>query len=79
MARLKCPRVEKAGKSSSFTCAQKNAAPGAHHSLAISKLSVLPTGESSGGDLARKAIGAAEQIKSATGVDLAGVAKKFGG
>ncbi|MGE0322201.1 MAG: flotillin family protein [Polyangiaceae bacterium] len=52
---------------------------GAHHSLAISKLSVLPTGESSGGDLARKAIGAAEQIKSATGVDLAGVAKKFGG
>lgn len=52
---------------------------GAHHSLSISKLSVLPTRGIEGGDVARKAIGAAEQIKAATGVDLAGVAKKLGG
>jgi flotillin len=52
---------------------------GAHHPLSISKLSVLPSGNSDGSDLARKAIGATEQIRAATGVDLAGVAKRFGG
>ena len=51
---------------------------GAHHSLSIGKMSVLPTANSAGSDLARKAIGASEQIKAATGVDLAGVAKKLG-
>ena len=29
--------------------------------------------------IARKTIGAVEQIRAATGVDLGGVAKKFGG
>ncbi|MBX3127559.1 MAG: flotillin family protein [Polyangiaceae bacterium] len=51
---------------------------GAHHSLTIGKLSVLPT-HGEGSEVARKAISAAEQIKSATGVDLAGVAKRLGG
>ena len=50
---------------------------GAHHTLNIGKMSVLPAaGE--GSDIARKAIGASEQIRAATGVDLAGVAKKYG-
>lgn len=52
---------------------------GAHQSLAIGKMSVLPADDGAGSDLARKAIGASEQIKAATGVDLAGVAKKLGG
>jgi flotillin len=52
---------------------------GAHHSLAIGKVSMLPTGESAGSDLARKAIGANEQIRAATGVDLSGIARKLGG
>jgi flotillin len=53
---------------------------GAHHQLTIGKLSVLPgNGGDAGGDIARKAIGAAEQVRAATGVDLAGVAKRFGG
>lgn len=52
---------------------------GAHHSLSIGKMSVLPATNSVGSDIARKAIGASEQIKAATGVDLAGVAKKLGG
>ncbi len=51
---------------------------GAHHSLNITKMSVLP-GHADGSELARKAIGASEQIRAATGVDLAGVAKKLGG
>ncbi|MEB2314078.1 MAG: SPFH domain-containing protein [Sorangiineae bacterium] len=53
---------------------------GARQGLAIAKLSVLPTqGDAAGADLARKTIGATEQIRAATGVDLAGVAKRFGG
>lgn len=52
---------------------------GAHHSLTIGRVSVLPARGAEGSDAARKAIGAAEQIKAATGVDLAGVAKKLGG
>ncbi|HVJ19408.1 MAG TPA: SPFH domain-containing protein [Polyangiaceae bacterium] len=52
---------------------------GSHHALKIKKLSVLPADGSAGGDLARKAIGATEQIRAATGVDLSGVAKRLGG
>jgi flotillin len=52
---------------------------GSHHALKIKKLSVLPADQSPGGELARQAIGASEQIKAATGVDLTGVAKRFGG
>lgn len=52
---------------------------GAHHSLSIGKMSVLPSTNADGSELARKAIGASEQIRAATGVDLAGVAKKLGG
>ena len=52
---------------------------GAHHSLSIAKLSILPGNGAAGGELARKAIGASEQIRAATGVDLAGIAKKLGG
>jgi flotillin len=52
---------------------------GAEHALSIKKLSVLPPDGSAGSELARKAIGATEQIRAATGVDLGGVARKFGG
>jgi flotillin len=52
---------------------------GANKKLSIDKLSVLPSSDSAGSDLARKTIGASEQIRAATGVDLMGVAKKFGG
>ncbi len=52
---------------------------GAHHSLTISKVSVLPSANTAGSEMARKAIGASEQIRAATGVDLAGVARKLGG
>ena len=53
---------------------------GAHHELHLSKVTVLPAGDAApGSELARKAIGAAEQIRAATGVDLAGAAKKLGG
>lgn len=51
---------------------------GAHHQLTIGKLSVLPA-EGAGSDIARKAIGAAEQLHAATGVDVAGIARKLGG
>ncbi len=50
---------------------------GAEHPLAVKKLTVLPSG-SAGGDAARTAIGASEQLKAATGVDLTRLAKKFG-
>jgi flotillin len=52
---------------------------GAGTALDISRVSVLPPSGAVGSDLARKAVGAAEQIKAASGVDLAGVAKKLGG
>jgi len=54
---------------------------GAHHELRIGRLSVLPASAdgAAGSDVARKAIGASEQIRAATGVDLAGIAKKLGG
>lgn len=55
---------------------------GAHHSLKIDRVSMLPAdvdGASPGSEFARKTIGAAEQIRSATGVDLSGIAKRLGG
>lgn len=58
---------------------------GAGHELRIGRMSVLPSAQSShgdggnGSDLARKAIGATEQIRAATGVDLTSVAKRIGG
>jgi flotillin len=51
---------------------------GAEHSLAIGKVTMLPATRTDGSELARKAIGASEQIRAATGVDLAGLAKKLG-
>jgi flotillin len=73
------------GASSRDTLALQNLLPllphvsGAHHALAITMVSVLPAKTAEGAEVARKAIGAAEQIRAATGVDLAGVAKKLGG
>jgi flotillin len=52
---------------------------GAHRPVKIQKLSVLPSGGDDGAALARKAIAAAEQIRAATGVDLAGVAERLAG
>lgn len=52
---------------------------GAHKPLKVNKMSVLPSHDSSGSGMARQAIGASEQIRAATGVDLLGVAKKLGG
>jgi len=52
---------------------------GSEHPLTIKKLTVLPPDGGAGSELARTAIGANEQIRAATGVDLGGVAKRFGG
>ena len=54
---------------------------GAGHPLIVQKVSVLPgtNGDAPGQGFARSAIGASEQIKAATGVDLAGLARKLGG
>lgn len=45
--------------------------------LSIRKLTVLPSTES-GDDLARKAISTAEQLRAATGVDVAAIARRLG-
>jgi len=54
---------------------------GAGHPLAVQKVSVLPGPDAGapGDGFARTAIGASEQIKAATGVDIAGLARKLGG
>jgi flotillin len=52
---------------------------GASRPLKIQRLTVLPGGGADGGDAARKAIAAAEQIRAATGVDLADLARRLGG
>jgi flotillin len=54
---------------------------GAGHPLLIQKVSVLPgtTAGAPGVGFAKAAIGATEQIKAATGVDIAGLARKLGG
>jgi flotillin len=49
---------------------------GANQIVKIQKLTVLPSG---GGDAARQAISATEQIRAATGVDLAELARRLGG
>lgn len=51
---------------------------GANRKLSIQRLSVLPS-RTDGGDAARAAIAASEQIRAATGVDLAEMARRFGG
>ena len=53
---------------------------GAGHPLIVKKVSVLPgTDAGAPGDgFAKAAIGASEQIKAATGVDIAGLARRFG-
>jgi flotillin len=51
---------------------------GAQHALAIDKLSVLPR-DGAGAEAARAVIGASEQLKAATGVDVAAIAKKLSG
>jgi flotillin len=50
---------------------------GAQSQLSIQRLSVLPRGQTPGGELARQAIGAVEQIRAATGVDLARAARRL--
>lgn len=52
---------------------------GAGRSLHITKVSILPADGGPGGAAARTAIGAAEQIRAATGVDVSKIAKKLGG
>jgi flotillin len=54
---------------------------GAGHPLSVHKVSVLPGTEvgAPGEAFAKAAIGASEQIKAATGVDVAGIARKLGG
>jgi flotillin len=54
---------------------------GAGHPLTVKKVSVLPGADANapGQDFAKAAIGATEQIKAATGVDIAGLARKLGG
>jgi len=50
---------------------------GAQHPVHIKKLSFLPS-EGGDGDLARKAISTVEQLRAATGVDLADMARRLG-
>jgi len=54
---------------------------GAGHPLSVQKVSVLPGTDAGapGESFAKSAIGASEQIRAATGVDLAGLARKLGG
>jgi flotillin len=51
---------------------------GSEHKLTIKKVSLLPS-EAPGATVARTAVGAAEQVRAATGVDLMQIAKRFGG
>jgi flotillin len=50
---------------------------GAHQPLQIKKVSLMAA-QAPGAGLARDAVGAAEQVRAATGVDLSKLAKKFG-
>lgn len=50
---------------------------GAQSKLAIQRLSVLPRAQTPGGDIARQVVGAAEQIRAATGVDLTRAARRL--
>ncbi len=50
---------------------------GADHPVRIGKVTVLPQSTGQGDPLTRKIIGANEQLKAATGVDLAGVAARL--
>lgn len=50
---------------------------GASQRVNIAKVSLLP-GTAPGAELARTSVGAAEQLRAATGVDLAQLAKRFG-
>ena len=54
---------------------------GAGHPLVVKKVSVLPGTDAGapGEGFAKAAIGASEQIKAATGVDIAGLARRLGG
>ena len=51
---------------------------GANQVMKIKRLSVLPTG-GDGESFARKAIATAEQVRAATGVDVADLARRLGG
>ena len=51
---------------------------GAGQKLAVDKVTVLPASNGeAGGGFAKAAISASEQIKAATGVDIAAVAKRL--
>ena len=50
---------------------------GAGRKLVVQKVSVLPPAAGSGGDFARSAIAATEQIKAAMGVDLPAIARRL--
>jgi flotillin len=50
---------------------------GAQTQLSIQRLSVLPQAQTPGGDLARQVIGAAEQLRAATGVDFTRAARRL--
>lgn len=51
---------------------------GSEHRLELKKVSLIPS-DAPGSNGARAAIGASEQVRAATGVDLTQVAKRFGG
>jgi flotillin len=51
---------------------------GADQKLVVRKVALLPA-DAPGANAARNIVGAAEQVRAATGVDLAQVAKRFGG
>jgi flotillin len=52
---------------------------GAGQAIKIKQITVLPSGGDAGAPLARKAIATAEQIRAATGVDVAELLRRLGG
>lgn len=51
---------------------------GSNKKLVVKKVSLLPS-DAPGSSLARTAVGAAEQVRAATGIDITGLAKRLGG
>ncbi len=80
--RLLVEQYRKAGPAAREVLALQKVLPlvgaisGANRKLGVRKVTVLPKGEDK--DFARSAIGTTEQLRAATGIDLAAIAKRLG-
>jgi flotillin len=78
-------QYKKAGETSREVLALQKLLPlvesisGATSKIAIKRVTVLPSSGGEKDDWARKAISTTEQLRAATGVDLAGIARRLGG